>query len=95
MGRTIQQGPAPKRADLYNTERECKRGLLVVEATAKGFEKPCIILIDSGRQVIMPDALPWKVVSYMLQRFKRVEVTLSLFAWRQGPMSRYPKSLWT
>ena len=48
MGRTIQQGPAPKRADLYNTERECKRGLLVVEATVKGFERPWIILIDSG-----------------------------------------------
>ena len=48
MGGTIQQGPAPKRAELNNAERECKRGLLVVEATVKGFERPWIILIDSG-----------------------------------------------
>ena len=48
VGGTIQQGPAPKRAELFNTERECKRGLLVDKATVKGFEKPWIILIDSG-----------------------------------------------
>ena len=48
VGGTVQQGSAPKRAELFNTERECKRGLLVVEATVKGLEKPWIILIDSG-----------------------------------------------
>jgi len=31
-----------------NTERVCKPGLLVVEATVKGFTKPWKILIDSG-----------------------------------------------
>ncbi|OWZ09567.1 hypothetical protein PHMEG_00017708 [Phytophthora megakarya] len=34
-----QQGLAPKRAVLSNTDRERKPGLLVVEATVKGFEK--------------------------------------------------------
>ena len=33
---------------LYNTERVCKQGLLVVQATVKGFNKPWSILIDSG-----------------------------------------------
>ena len=47
MGSTIQQGPALKRSELFNTECECKRGLLGVEATIKGFDKPWIILIDS------------------------------------------------
>ncbi|GMF60025.1 unnamed protein product [Phytophthora fragariaefolia] len=36
------------RAALSNTERVCKPGLLVVQATVKGFEKPWAILIDSG-----------------------------------------------
>ncbi|GMF39296.1 unnamed protein product [Phytophthora fragariaefolia] len=43
-----QQGLAPKRAVLSNTERVCKPGLLVVQATVKGFEKPWTILVDSG-----------------------------------------------
>ncbi|GMF52954.1 unnamed protein product [Phytophthora fragariaefolia] len=43
-----QQGLAPKRAVLSNTERVCKPGLLVVQATVKGLEKPWAILIDSG-----------------------------------------------
>ncbi|GMF15551.1 unnamed protein product [Phytophthora fragariaefolia] len=43
-----QQGLAPKRAVLSNTERICKPGLLVVQATVKGFEKPWTILIDQG-----------------------------------------------
>ncbi|OWY90283.1 hypothetical protein PHMEG_00041665, partial [Phytophthora megakarya] len=43
-----QQGLAPERAVLSNTDRERKPGLLVVEATLKGFDKPCIVLIDSG-----------------------------------------------
>ena len=48
VGGIIQQGPSPKRSELFNTECECKRGLLVVEAAVKGFEKTWIILIDSG-----------------------------------------------
>ncbi|GMF26338.1 unnamed protein product [Phytophthora fragariaefolia] len=36
------------RVVLSNTERVCKPGLLVVQATVKGFEKPWIILVDSG-----------------------------------------------
>ncbi|GMF58289.1 unnamed protein product [Phytophthora fragariaefolia] len=43
-----QQGSAPKRAVLSNTERVCKPGLLVVQATVKGFDKPWTILVDSG-----------------------------------------------
>ncbi|GMF35773.1 unnamed protein product [Phytophthora fragariaefolia] len=43
-----QRGLAPKRAVLSNTERVCKPGLLVVQATVKGFEKPWTILVDSG-----------------------------------------------
>ncbi|GMF56609.1 unnamed protein product [Phytophthora fragariaefolia] len=43
-----QQGLAPKRAVLSNTERVCKPGLLVVQATVKGFDKPWTILVDSG-----------------------------------------------
>ncbi|GMF59805.1 unnamed protein product [Phytophthora fragariaefolia] len=43
-----QQGLAPKRAVLSNTERVCKPGLLVVQATVKGFGKPWTILVDSG-----------------------------------------------
>ncbi|GMF16591.1 unnamed protein product [Phytophthora fragariaefolia] len=43
-----QQGLAPTRAALSNTERVCKPGLLVVQATAKGFERPWTILIDPG-----------------------------------------------
>ncbi|GMF61072.1 unnamed protein product [Phytophthora fragariaefolia] len=43
-----QQGLAPKRAVLSNTERVCKPGLLVVQATVKGFEKPWAVLVDSG-----------------------------------------------
>ena len=33
---------------LYNTERACKSGLLVVEATVNEFAKPWTNLIDSG-----------------------------------------------
>ncbi|GMF54737.1 unnamed protein product [Phytophthora fragariaefolia] len=47
-GDGCQQGLAPKRAVLSNTERVCKPGLLVVQATVKGFEKPWTILVDSG-----------------------------------------------
>ncbi|GMF58228.1 unnamed protein product [Phytophthora fragariaefolia] len=36
------------RAVLSNTERVCKPGLLVVQATVKGFDKPWTILVDSG-----------------------------------------------
>uniref|UniRef100_H3H760 Reverse transcriptase domain-containing protein n=1 Tax=Phytophthora ramorum TaxID=164328 RepID=H3H760_PHYRM len=43
-----QQGLAPKSTVLFNTERVCKPGLLAVEATVKGFDKPWMILIDSG-----------------------------------------------
>ncbi|GMF42376.1 unnamed protein product [Phytophthora fragariaefolia] len=43
-----QQALAPKRAVLSNTERVCKPGLLVIQATVKGFEKPWTILVDSG-----------------------------------------------
>ncbi|GMF59225.1 unnamed protein product [Phytophthora fragariaefolia] len=43
-----QQGLAPKRAVLSNTERVCKPGLLVVQATVNGFDKPWTILVDSG-----------------------------------------------
>uniref|UniRef100_H3GPY2 Integrase catalytic domain-containing protein n=1 Tax=Phytophthora ramorum TaxID=164328 RepID=H3GPY2_PHYRM len=43
-----QQGLAPKSTVLFNTERVCKPGLLVVEATVMGFDKPWTILIDSG-----------------------------------------------
>ncbi|GMF23864.1 unnamed protein product [Phytophthora fragariaefolia] len=43
-----QQGLAPKRALLSITQRVCKPGLLVVQATVKGFEKPWTILVDSG-----------------------------------------------
>ncbi|GMF57285.1 unnamed protein product [Phytophthora fragariaefolia] len=43
-----QQGLAPKRAVLSNTERVCKPGLLVVQAIVRGFEKPWTILVDSG-----------------------------------------------
>ncbi|GMF16152.1 unnamed protein product [Phytophthora fragariaefolia] len=43
-----QQGLAPDRAVLSNTERVCKPGLLVVQATVKGFGKPWTILVDSG-----------------------------------------------
>ncbi|GMF37906.1 unnamed protein product [Phytophthora fragariaefolia] len=37
-----------RRAVLSNTERVCKPGLLVVQATVKGFDKPWTILVDSG-----------------------------------------------
>ncbi|OWZ02344.1 hypothetical protein PHMEG_00026104 [Phytophthora megakarya] len=47
-GGSVQQGLAPKRAGLSNTDRERKPGLLVVAATVKGFDKPWIVLIDSG-----------------------------------------------
>ncbi|GMF44987.1 unnamed protein product [Phytophthora fragariaefolia] len=43
-----QQGLAPKRAALSNTERVCKPGLLVGQSTVQGLEKPWTILIDSG-----------------------------------------------
>ncbi|KAL4144483.1 hypothetical protein PRNP1_013614 [Phytophthora ramorum] len=43
-----QQGYAPKSTVLFHTERVCKPGLLIVEATVKGFDKPWTILIDSG-----------------------------------------------
>ncbi|POM79687.1 LOW QUALITY PROTEIN: Hypothetical protein PHPALM_2580 [Phytophthora palmivora] len=43
-----QQGLAPERWIISQTNRVCKPGLLVVEATVKGFEKPWIVLIDSG-----------------------------------------------
>uniref|UniRef100_H3H286 Integrase catalytic domain-containing protein n=1 Tax=Phytophthora ramorum TaxID=164328 RepID=H3H286_PHYRM len=43
-----QQGLSPKSTVLYNTERVCKPGMLVVEATVKSFDKPWTILIDSG-----------------------------------------------
>ncbi|GMF48379.1 unnamed protein product [Phytophthora fragariaefolia] len=43
-----QQGLAPERAVLSDTERVCKPGLLLFQATVKGFEKPWTILIDSG-----------------------------------------------
>ncbi|GMF44473.1 unnamed protein product [Phytophthora fragariaefolia] len=43
-----QQGLAPKRAVLSNTKRVCKPGLLVVQATVKGFDKPWTIFVDSG-----------------------------------------------
>lgn len=33
---------------LYNTERVCKSGLLVVKAAVNGFDNTWIILIDSG-----------------------------------------------
>ena len=33
---------------LYNTERECKLGLVVVAATVMSFDDPWTILIDSG-----------------------------------------------
>ena len=33
---------------LYNTERVCKPGLLVVDATVNGFSKPWTVLIYSG-----------------------------------------------
>ncbi|GMF16716.1 unnamed protein product [Phytophthora fragariaefolia] len=42
------QGLAPKRSVLSNTERVCKPGLLVVQATVNGFEKPWAVLVDSG-----------------------------------------------
>ena len=48
LGGRGKQGLAPQSSVLYNTERVCKPGLLVVEATVKGFEKPWTILIDSG-----------------------------------------------
>ncbi|GMF46723.1 unnamed protein product [Phytophthora fragariaefolia] len=37
-----------ERAVLSNTQRVCKPGLLVVQATVKGFEKPWTNLVDSG-----------------------------------------------
>ncbi|GMF49847.1 unnamed protein product [Phytophthora fragariaefolia] len=43
-----QQGLAPKGAVLSNTERVCKPGLLVVQATVKGFDKPWTILVETG-----------------------------------------------
>ncbi|POM61013.1 reverse transcriptase, partial [Phytophthora palmivora] len=43
-----QQGLAPERSIFSQKNRVCKPGLLVVEATVKGFEKPWIVLIDSG-----------------------------------------------
>ncbi|GMF59106.1 unnamed protein product [Phytophthora fragariaefolia] len=43
-----QQGLAPKSVVLSNTERVCKPGLIVVQATVKGFDKPWTILVDSG-----------------------------------------------
>ncbi|GMF23841.1 unnamed protein product [Phytophthora fragariaefolia] len=43
-----QQGLDPKSAVLSNTQRVCKPGLLVVQATIKGFEKQWTILADSG-----------------------------------------------
>ncbi|CAH0474159.1 unnamed protein product [Peronospora belbahrii] len=42
------QVPASKRSELSKTERECKPRLLVVEGTVKSYDKPWIILIDSG-----------------------------------------------
>ncbi|GMF20254.1 unnamed protein product [Phytophthora fragariaefolia] len=47
-GGGCQQGLAPKRAVLSNTERVCQPDVLVVQATVKGFEKPWTILIYSG-----------------------------------------------
>ena len=47
LGGKRRQGLAPRNNVLYNTERVCKQGLLVVEATVKGFEEPWSILIDS------------------------------------------------
>ncbi|KAK1930425.1 Retrotransposon-derived protein PEG10 [Phytophthora citrophthora] len=41
-------GSAPKSSVLLNTERGSKQGLLVVQVDVKGFEKPWIVLIDSG-----------------------------------------------
>ncbi|GMF56586.1 unnamed protein product [Phytophthora fragariaefolia] len=46
--RAIYGSVALCRAVLSNTERVCKPGLLVVQATVKGFEKPWPILVDSG-----------------------------------------------
>lgn len=43
LERASRQGLASERAEIVNTESECKRGLLVVKATVKGFEKPWIV----------------------------------------------------
>ncbi|OWZ14113.1 hypothetical protein PHMEG_00012447, partial [Phytophthora megakarya] len=67
-----QQGLAPKRAVLSNTDRECKPGLLVVEATVKGFDKPWILLIDSGASG-----------NYVRRSTVEGSVTLSLFVLRR------------
>ena len=44
----MKQGLAPLSAVPASTKRGYKPGLLVAEATVKGFEKPWSILIDSG-----------------------------------------------
>ncbi|POM81140.1 LOW QUALITY PROTEIN: Hypothetical protein PHPALM_929 [Phytophthora palmivora] len=47
-GRTRSAGLGPERSIISQKNHVCKPGLLVVEATVKGFEKPWIVLIDSG-----------------------------------------------
>ncbi|GMF36118.1 unnamed protein product [Phytophthora fragariaefolia] len=48
MDSTLLKTEQQRRAALSNTGRVCKPGLLAVQATVKGFEKPWTILTDSG-----------------------------------------------
>ncbi|GMF17660.1 unnamed protein product [Phytophthora fragariaefolia] len=48
MGLALLKTDGKRRAVLSNTERVCEPGLLVVQATVKGVEKPWTILIDLG-----------------------------------------------
>jgi hypothetical protein len=74
------QGLAPKSAVLSNnTERVCKPGLLVVEATVKGFTKPWTILIDSGASGNYARHSTMEGSQQYAEALKRVRVMSSLF----------------
>ena len=53
---------------LYNTERVCKGGLLVVVETIKEIEKPWRVLIDFGAPTTMLDMPRLTLDSSMLRR---------------------------
>ena len=78
---------APQSSVLYNTERVCKPGLLVVEATVKGFDKPWTILIDSGASGSYARRCSLEGSQQYAEALKAIVTRLSLSVWRQGHVS--------
>ncbi|POM73641.1 LOW QUALITY PROTEIN: Hypothetical protein PHPALM_9496 [Phytophthora palmivora] len=88
-----QQGLAPERSIISQKNRLCKPGLLVVHATVKGFEKPWIVVIDSGRRAIMSGVPLWKRYAEALEAHTRDIDTVRLATGTRVTVPKVPLDL--